>query len=386
MRSYLEYVHAIQTKNYSLFKKNNIHQKSCDEFKEKLIDDNELQREILTESNEVVLEYISNHLDLSKYFKNILFSTRDKTYADSLDFSDVRAIINFCPLNEITELNEHMISVNKLLPDEGVFIGRVETYGERKIRIFKKFGTRFGQLLWLVDFILNRVIPKLRLFGIIYNLSIKNKTHLLSKAETLGRLVYCGFEIIDYSIIDNLFYFVVKKIHEPSNETEPSCHLFMRLKRIGKGGKLIQIYKLRTMHCYSEYLQGYVVRLYEYDDAGKPADDFRISRWGKLLRKHWIDEIPQLFNVFKGEMKLFGVRPVSRERFQEFPKDLQIERIKFKPGWFPPYVALLKPDQYGNIEAERIYLKEFAQHPIITDIKYFFKSILNIALNKIRSH
>lgn len=384
MSSYLEYVYNIQQRSNSIFGKTIVENKSIQQFTEKLTGYNELQKEIISESNEVVLEYISYHLDLSRYYKNILFSTRNKTFSDSLDFSDVQSIINFRPINEITHLNKHFISVNKLLPEAGIYIGRVETYGERKIRIFRKFGARFGQFLWLTDFIINRVIPKVRPFCKIYNFLTKNKIHLISKAEILGRLVYCGFEIIDYAIIDNLFYFSVVKTSEPSNETEPSCHALVRLKRIGKGGKIIQIYKLRTMHPYSEFLQNYVVRLYEYNDAGKPADDFRISRWGKLLRKFWIDEIPQLINVLKGEMKLVGVRPISRERFKEFPADLQNERIKDKPGCFPPYVALLMPDRYGNIEAERIYLREYRQKPFKTNIKYLLGSIQNIILNKIR--
>jgi len=384
MHIYLELLHDMQIRKSSLFKKDTNKDNPFTNYHEKLISYNELQKEIVSVSNKVVLEYISNFIDLAEYYKNILFSTRDKTFADSVDFSNIRSIINFRTINEIAQINKHFCSVNKLLPDAGIYIGRVETYGERKNRLFKKYGNRFGQLLWLLDFIINRVLPKSRPFDEIYRFIIRNKVQPLSKAEILGRLVYCGFEIIDYSIIDNLFYFVVKKTNEPCCEAEPSYHAFVRLNRIGKGGKTIKVYKLRTMHAYSEYLQNYVVRLYEYNDGGKPADDFRISRWGKFLRKFWIDEVPQLINILRGEMNLVGVRPVSQVRFNEFPKDLQKERIKYKPGCIPPYVALLMPDQFENIKAERIYLNDKLYNPVIADLKYFLKSIYNIAFNKIR--
>jgi lipopolysaccharide/colanic/teichoic acid biosynthesis glycosyltransferase len=99
----------------------------------------------------------------------------------------------------------------------------------------------------------------------------------------------------------------------------------------------------------------------------------------------WIDEFPQLVNVLKGEMKLVGLRPLSLVRFNEFPEDLQIERLKYKPGCFPPYVALNMPDDKENIEAERIYISDLKKHPHTTDIRYFLKAVYNILANKIRS-
>ena len=72
-------------------------------------------------------------------------------------------------------------------------------------------------------------------------------------------------------------------------------------------------------------------------------------------------------------------------RFQELPRDLQDERVKYKPGCFPPYVALNMPDDKNNIEAEKIYLEEYKIHPLITDLKYLLLSVYNILTNKIRS-
>ena len=239
--------------------------------------------------------------------------------------------------------------------------------------------------MWLIDCLLNRFLPKIRFIEPIYKFFTNDHVHPKSIAEVLGRLVYCGFDIIDFEAMDGLLYFVVIKTKEPLNEPDPSYHAIVKLKRIGKGGNFINVYKFRTMHPYSEYLQDYIIKMNGYNKSGKPANDFRVARWGKYMRKFWIDEIPQIINVFKGEMKLFGVRPLSKVRFDEFPDDVQQERIKYKPGCIPPYVALNMPDSSGNIEAERIYLRDLKKSPNFTDIRYLIKAVNNIITNKIRS-
>jgi len=385
MQGYIEYAHNLVGE--SLFDHLNRKTKEAivSALKFNFLDHNDLQKSVLKESNHIVFKYISGHLDLKKYFKHIVFTTDSKSYVDNVDFNNVRAIINFKKINHIRYINEHFCSVNKLLPDAGVYIGRLETYWERKLRFFRLFGTTLGQIIWILDFFVNRVIPRLRYIEKIYFYFTKGAHHTVSQSEVLGRLVYCGFSIIEYKIIDGLFYFAVMKTSEPRQDKSPSYHPIIKLRRIGKNGEVIGVYKLRTMHPYSEYMQDYILRLNGYNDVGKPKYDFRVTRWGKFFRKYWIDEIPQIVNVLKGEMKLVGVRPLSLTRFKQLPEDLKQMRTKYKPGCFPPYVALCMPDDVGNIVAERIYLNDKSKKPFITDIEYFFKALFNILTNKIRS-
>ncbi|MBN2275843.1 MAG: sugar transferase [Bacteroidales bacterium] len=185
--------------------------------------------------------------------------------------------------------------------------------------------------------------------------------------------------------IDGLSYFVVMKTREPYKFPNPSFYPIIKLQRIGQNGKMIGIYKFRTMHPYSEYLQDYVIHMNGYNEKGKPAHDFRLTRWGQWMRRYGFDELPQLINVVKGEMKLVGLRPLSQVRYNEFPEDLQSERIKYKPGCFPPYIALNMPDDKMNIEAERIYIRDLSLDPHYTDIRYLFKSVCNILFHRFRS-
>lgn len=83
------------------------------------------------------------------------------------------------------------------------------------------------------------------------------------------------------------------------------CHR-VALKRSGLGGRVVHTYKFRTMHPYSEYLQQYMYDLHGLQKGGKIENDFRMTTWGKVMRKLWLDELPMLYNWVKGD---FGLTP-----------------------------------------------------------------------------
>ncbi len=294
-------------------------------------------------------------------------------------------IVNLARVNDIRWINKFFETVNTKLNNGGVFIGFVETKKNRKERILNRLPFPLNWIRYTGDFFLHRALPKMSFSKKIYFYITKGHNRVLTKAETLGRLVSCGFEIIDVEEIGKITYFVTKKSKAPYYPPNPSYGPLFKMKRVGKGGKIIEVYKFRTMHPYAEYLQDYVLLINGYSEIGKPADDFRLTNWGRFMRKYWLDELPQLINVLKGEMKLVGIRPLSKRFLQEYPDDVLKMRLKHKPGCVPPYVALLKQDVEEYIESERIYLKEKEKHPFTTDIKYFFKALYNILTNKIRS-
>lgn len=146
------------------------------------------------------------------------------------------------------------------------------------------------------------------------------------------------------------------------------------------------MYKFRTMHPFSEYLQDYVLKQNGYAASGKPAADFRLTPWGRIFRKYWLDELPQLINILKGEMKLVGVRPVTRRYFEDISPKLRELRIKQKPGCIPPYVALDRGADVKSVqEAEMDYLREKVRRPYTTDTRYFLRAIFNILVRRKRS-
>ena len=97
--------------------------------------------------------------------------------------------------------------------------------------------------------------------------------------------------------------------------------IFFRQQRVGQKGKVFKIYKFRTMKYFSE-------------DQGKLTigDDNRITQCGRLLRKFKFDELPQLIDVFIGNMSLVGPRPEVEEFINIYPVDMRNKILSIKPG------------------------------------------------------
>jgi hypothetical protein len=328
-----------------------------------------------------LLSYVNYDLPQS-----LIISTTNINLIENYSQNDFANIINTSMINDNRRINKYFNAVNSKLRLGGTFVGIAELNETRNLKILSDHRKIVAYIIIIFNFIFHRVSPKLKFTQKFYFYCTKGKRRSLSKAEILGRLICCGFEIVKCDELSDSFVFVVKKISTPSFDMNPSYSPIYKMSRIGKGGKRIRVYKFRTMHSYSEYLQEYLINNHGYNANGKILNDFRTTKYGRLLRKYWLDELPQIINVFKGEMGIFGVRPLSRARFDEFPLDLQEKRIKYRPGCIPPYVSLLMPDQFGNIEAERIYLEDLENNnTYYVNLKYTLRAIYNIVFGKIRS-
>jgi len=115
------------------------------------------------------------------------------------------------------------------------------------------------------------------------------------------------------------------KIESPRDPT------FFCQQRTGKGGRRFCMYKLRTMVSNAEDLKSAHAHLsaMQWPDF-KIVDDPRVTRLGRILRKTSLDELPQMFNILKGEMSLVGPRPTSFAASTYTP--WQTERLEVRPG------------------------------------------------------
>jgi len=329
-----------------------------------------------------ITDFINSYIPVGNSYTKYLTTSKS---LDIFDLPDVDNIVNFQKINNINWVNTFFRSVNSKLPKGGVFIGCVEIYSQRKARVKKKYPPIIAQLYLLISFFYRRVLPRLSLTKNLYSVITRGNNKAISKAEAFGRLIFCGFEILGYDYIDNLVYFAARKTGEPLTGNKPSFGLLIKLNRVGKEGKLINVYKIRTMHPYSEYLQEFIYKNNNIDKGGKFKDDFRISSWGKIMRKLWLDEIPMILNFLKGDLKLVGIRPLSQHYFNLYPEEYKARRIKYKPGLVPPYYAD-SPKTLDEITASEIkYLDAYDKQPIITDIKYFFLVFYKIIFKGVRS-
>jgi len=329
--------------------------------------------------------FIRDHINVSTS-KNLIISTTSRFNLKIFNDRKLNSIVNLKKINDIRYLNKFFETINEILPDSGIYIGCAETKGLRKQRIFKKYPPVLNYIYYSLDFIIKRIFPKLPITKSIYFWLTQGRNRVLSKPEILGRLYSCGFEVISEQFIENLFYFVVRKNRPPFFDNNPTYGPIIQLQRIGKKGKIIHVYKFRTMHPFSEYIQDYIYKENQLASGGKFKDDFRVTTLGRFLRKFWLDEIPMIYNLLKGDIKLFGVRPLSVQYFSIYPDDFRKMRIKYKPGLIPPFYKDLPKTLEEIIESERNYLTQYNKHPFKTDVKYFFHALHNIIFKNIRGN
>ena len=143
--------------------------------------------------------------------------------------------------------------------------------------------------------------------------------------------------------------------------------------RIGKNGKTFRMYKLRSMVANAEELKGTLMK--ENEMSGpmfKIKDDPRITKVGKFIRKTSIDELPQLFNVLKGDMSLVGPRPSLPNEVLEFEPWMN-KRLMVKPGLTCYWQVMGR----NNIDFQQwmlLDIKYVETRSIIVDIKLIIKT------------
>jgi lipopolysaccharide/colanic/teichoic acid biosynthesis glycosyltransferase len=145
--------------------------------------------------------------------------------------------------------------------------------------------------------------------------------------------------------------------------------------RVGRDGKEFTFYKFRSMHPHAEEK---LAELLPYNEMEGPAfkmkDDPRITRIGRFLRMTSIDELPQLWNILKGDMSIVGPRPPLPREVEQYSA-YAMQRLIVQPGltcyWqIQPYRNRLDFDQWVELDIQ--YIKE---RSFCTDWKIIFKTV-----------
>ena len=159
-----------------------------------------------------------------------------------------------------------------------------------------------------------------------YNPSMYKKRPVFSFCKRLFDIISSLFALIILSPIFLILIILVK--------IDSKGPAFYGHKRVGKNGKTIKVLKFRTMKLDSRPLEEILTaeQLEEYKRDFKVTNDPRITRIGKILRKTSLDELPQLVNIFLGQMSVVGWRPILQEELDRYSKDEQGLLLKVRPG------------------------------------------------------
>lgn len=201
--------------------------------------------------------------------------------------------------------------------------------------------------------------------GTLRQLAAKQRNYVLMKrmldvAASFVGLLLCTFLFLAIALLIKL--------------EDPKGTVFFRQIRVGKDGKLFYMYKFRSMVWNAEELLNHLIAKNEIQGAMfKMKDDPRITKIGKILRVTSLDELPQLWNVLKGDMSLVGPRP-------PLPREVELytaydkQRLTVIPGC----TGLWQVSGRNGLSFEQMVELDlyYIQHRSIwLDIKLIFKTV-----------
>ena len=151
-------------------------------------------------------------------------------------------------------------------------------------------------------------------------------------------------------------------------------------KRVGRNNKEINVYKFRTMYADAETnIEKYMTKeeIEKWKIERKIDNDKRITKIGKILRKTSLDELPQLFNIFVGNMSFVGPRPVARNELDaNYTKEEQSALLSIKPGLTGYWQACGRSDvSYENRKRQEMELAYLGKRSLFFDLKLIFLTI-----------
>jgi len=284
--------------------------------------------------------------------------------------------------NRVKDLNLFLAMINQKLFNKGFLVGSFETKNARKKRILASRSWGMNYIAYTYDYLNKRFFPSFYLTSSLFSMFYTKIDKVFSKTEMYGRLYCAGFEFVEDCKIEGTTWFVFRKTGKPKRYKETFTGALVGLNRIGKNGKIFTEYKLRTMYPYSEYLQKFMIQQNKLQEGGKIKRDIRVTRIGAICRRFWIDELPQFINLLKGDIKLVGVRPLSKQYFNLYSPELQQMRIRQKPGILPPFYADMPKTLDEIQQSEMRYLQRCEQKGVLKTDFYYLRLILNNILVK----
>jgi exopolysaccharide biosynthesis polyprenyl glycosylphosphotransferase len=178
------------------------------------------------------------------------------------------------------------------------------------------------------------------------------------------------------SIVGLLITAVAYVVYSRRISRETSGSVFFKQTRVGRNGRLFTLYKFRTMYIDAETRLAELVSKNEMKGhMFKMRDDPRVTPKGRTMRRRHIDELPQFWNVLRGDMSLVGTRPPMRAEVLQYEKHHR-RRLSMKPGITGLWQILGNESVSEFEEIVRLDCQYIENWSFWGDIKILFRTIL----------
>lgn len=217
-------------------------------------------------------------------------------------------------------------------------------------------------------------------FYIDGSLAIKNETDYSEQIKKVGiyskyikRVIDVFLSVIGLILLSPIFCFIAIAIKLDSQGS-----VFLKHERIGKNGKKFKMYKFRTMVIDAHDLEKYFSQeqMKEFKENYKVKNDPRITKIGKFLRKTSLDELPQIYNILKGDLSIIGPRPIIDEELEKYGPN-KAKFLSVTPGLTGYWACNGRSDTTYDerIAMELYYIDNIS---IKMDMKIFLKTIMSV--------
>lgn len=180
---------------------------------------------------------------------------------------------------------------------------------------------------------------------------------------------------IVFGIIGMIVFAIAFMIVGPLIKFDSEGPVIFIQKRVGKNGRVFDLYKFRSMY---KDADEHKAELMDQNESNglmfKMENDPRITKIGKFLRKHSIDELPQFWNVLKGDMSLVGTRPPTIDEYERY-ESWHKSRLSMKPGITGLWQVSGRSDIKDFDEVVKLDIQYIDNWSILKDVKIILKTI-----------
>ena len=223
-----------------------------------------------------------------------------------------------------------------------------------------------------------------------YNLSLPDAGDAATKVASFGDYTVVSYTMFKSSykrllikrvldilggLIGSILMILLSVFIIPAIKLESKGPAFFSQTRVGKNGRRFTIYKFRSMYQDAEERLKELQALNEVEGPMfKMENDPRVTKVGRFLRKTSLDELPQFFNILKGDMSLVGTRPPTEKEFERYNEHYR-RRISMTPGLTGLWQVSGRSDIENFDEVVRLDLRYIDNWSLMLDFKILFQTI-----------